>query len=141
MGHPPAVKDIDSYGEYRSSYYVRRWGNIDSFLSEIGRTRTTAGLPRRYTKDEVVAIYSCIKVLLSLVYENDNYKVTQTVLEKIRFNDGTLISPTTFTKKFGSWKEFCEYVERNTLDSALERITNKIRNEGIEVLLSNLGEE
>lgn len=141
LGHPPAVKDIDSYGEYRSSYYVRRWGNIDSFLSEIGRTRTTAGLPRRYTKDEVVAIYSCIKVLLSLVYENDNYKVTQTVLEKIRFNDGTLISPTTFTNKFGSWKEFCEYVERNTLDSALERITNKIRNEGIEVLLSNLGEE
>lgn len=141
LGHPPAVKDIDLHGEYRSSYYVRRWGSFDGFLSEIGRTRTTAGLPRRYTKDEVIAIYSCIKVLLSLVNESDNFKINQTVLERLRFNDGTLISPTTFTNKFGSWKEFCAYVEENALDSALEKITNKIRNEGIEVLFSNIDEE
>ncbi|MBQ7004362.1 MAG: restriction endonuclease [Oscillospiraceae bacterium] len=136
LGHPPAVKDIDLYGKYRSSYYVKRWGSIDSFLSEIGRTRTAAGLPRRYSKDELVAIYSCIKILLSLIYESDEYIVNQTTLEKLRIDNKSLISPTTFTHKFTTWKAFRQYVEENKIDSALERIVNKIRDEGIDALLS-----
>ena len=136
LGHPPAVKDIDLHGKYRSSYYVRRWGSMDNFLLELGRTRTAAGLPRRYSVEEAVAIYSCIKILLSLISESDTYKVNQTVLERLRFSDGALISPTTFTNKFGTWKAFCEYLQENNIDSALERITKKIRAEGIEYLLS-----
>lgn len=140
LGHPPAVKDIDLHGEYRSSYYVRRWGSIDNFLSEIGRTRTAAGLPRRYTKEEAVAIYSCIKILLSLINESDSYKINQTVLEKLRFNDGALISPTTYTNKYGSWKAFCEYIEEANIDSSIERITQMIRRSGIEHLFSMVSE-
>ena len=136
LGHPPAVKDIDLYGKYRSSYYVKRWGSVDSFLSEIGRTRTAAGLPRRYSKDDLVAIYFCIKMLLSLIYESDNYIVNQTVIERLRIDDKVLISPTTFTHKFATWREFREYVEENEIDSAVERIMNKIRDEGIDSLLS-----
>ena len=141
LGHSPAVKEIDLYSEYRSSYYVRRWGSIDNFLLEIGRTRTAAGLPRRYSNDEVIAIYSLIKLLLSLVKENDNYEINQTVLEKLRFEEGTLISPTTFTNKFGSWKAFCSYLNENNIDSALEGIASKIRHGGIQVLFQCMDEE
>ena len=136
LGHPPAVKEIDLHGKYRSSYYVKRWGSIDNFLSEIGRTRTSAGLPRRYSKDEIITIYACIKMLFSVIYERDNYTVNQTVLEKLQFDGGVLISPTTFTNKFGSWKAFCESMEENEIDSTLARVISKIRDEGIEALLS-----
>ena len=106
-------------------------------MLEIGRTRTSAGLPRRYTNDEVIAIYSLIKVLLSLIKENDNYEITQTVLEQLQFNGGTLISPTTFTNKFGSWKAFCTYVNENDINPELEKITSQIRREGIQGLFSD----
>lgn len=141
LGHPPAVKEIDSFGTYRSSYYIRRWGSINNFLSEIDRTRTSAGLPRYYTKDEVIAIYSLIKVLLSLIKENDNYEINQTVLEQLQFNSRTLISPTTFTHKFGDWKAFFAYVKENNINTELEKITSQIRSKGIQVLFSDTDEK
>ena len=125
------------FGTYRSSYYVRRWGSIDNFLLEIGRTRTSAGLPRRYTNDEVIAIYSLIKILLSLVKEIDNYEINQTVLEQLRFNSGTLISPATFSNKFGDWKAFCTYLEENNINNELLKIVRRIRCEGIQVLFTD----
>ncbi len=137
LGHPPAVKEIDQFGTYRSSYYVRRWGSIDNFLLEIGRTRTSAGLPRRYTNDEVIAIYSLIKILLSLVKESDNYEINQTVLEQLQFNSGTLISPATFSNKFGDWKAFCTYLEENNINNELLKIVRRIRCEGIQVLFTD----
>ena len=91
-------------------------------------------MPRRYTHDEAIAIYSLIKVLLSLVKENDNYEINQTVLEQLQFNRGTLISPTTFSNKFGDWKAFCTYVEENNINAELEKIVRQIRREGIKVL-------
>lgn len=137
LGHSPSIKEIDSMGEYRSSYYSRRWGSFSDFLTEIGRTRTMARLPRRYTKDEIVTIYSCMKILLSLVNESDNYKITKSVLEKLKFNNKMLISPTVFVTKFGSFKALDDYMEKNNLNSKLELITNRIRSEGINALFSN----
>lgn len=138
LGHPPTVKDIDSKGLYRSSYYRRRWGTMDEFISAIGRTRTSAGLSRYYSNDEVIAIYACIKILLSIINEDNNYKINHTVLEKLQFDDGALISPSTLSKRFGSWKAFCDYLEKNNIDSSLEKTISKIRQNGIEVLFSNI---
>lgn len=141
LGHSPKVKEIDELGQYRSSYYVKRWGSINDFLLEIGRTRTEAGLPRVYSKKEMVTIYSLIKILLSIVKESDGYKVNQSVLEHLRFEDGSIISPTTFSNKFGSWKAFTEYLDDNNVSSKIEKIINRVRIEGIEVLFSVLDEE
>ena len=141
LGHPPAVKEIDEMGEYRSSYYVKRWGSFNGFLSEIGRTRTEAGLPRVYTKDELVSIYVLIKILLSIVKECDDFRVNHTVLEHLLFEDRSLISPNTLSNKYGSWKEFLDYLEDNNISSNVERIVNRIRTEGIATLFAVLDEE
>jgi hypothetical protein len=36
LGRIPTLRDLDEKGEYRSSYYRARWGNIDNFLREVG---------------------------------------------------------------------------------------------------------
>lgn len=143
LGHPPAIKEIDEFGEYRSSYYARRWGNFDGFLSEIGRTRTEAGLPRIYSKEELVTIYSLIKILLSVVKESDDYKVNQTTLERLVFKDNTLISPSTYSNnnKFGSWSSFLDYLDESGIAINLSKIISLIRNEGIKTLFSVIDNE
>ena len=141
LGHPPAIKEIDEMGEFRSSYYVKRWGSFNGFLLEIGRTRTEAGLPRVYSKEEIISVYALIKMLLSIVKERNDYTVNQTILESLRFNDGSVISSTTFTNKFGSWKAFMEYMEENEICPHIEKLTEKIRCEGIEALFALLDEE
>jgi len=51
---------------------------------------------------------------------------------------GTLISPTTFSNKFGDWKAFCTYVAENNINTELVKIVKRIRREGIQVLFSNI---
>lgn len=75
--------------------------------------------------------------MLSLVKESDDYEINQTVLEQLRFNSGTLISPTTFSNKFGDWKAFCTYVEENNINAELKKIVRQIRREGIQVLFTD----
>lgn len=142
LGHPPTIKEIDEKGEYRSSYYAHRWGNFDGFLKEIGRTRSEAGLPRVYTRDEIIVVYALIKILLSIVKEC-NYKVNQAALEQLYFYDKILISPSTYSNhnKFGSWKAFMDYMEENEIDVQLEKIISKIKENGIDYILENLGGE
>lgn len=142
LGHPPAIKEIDEMGKYRSSYYNKRWGNFDGFLMEIGRTRTEAGLPRVYTKDEIISIYSLIKVLFSIINECDDYKVNQTTLEKLRYNGRSLISSSTYTtsNKFGNWNSFMELLKEKGINKKLAKITNKIRINGIDALFELLDE-
>jgi len=140
LGHPPAINEIDEMGEYRSSYYSKRWGNFDGFLHDIGRTRTEAGLPRVFTKDEVVSIYALVKILLSVVKECDNYKVNQATLEQLCLNGKCLISPSTYSNpsKFGSWKAFMDYLDESCANIQIEKITKLIRTAGFEALLSKL---
>ena len=143
LGHPPTIKEIDELGEYRSSYYAHRWGSFDGFLSEIGRTRTEAGLPRVYTKEEIVSIYSLIKILLSLVKESEDFLVNQTTLERLIFCDRVLISPSTYSNrnKFGSWKAFMDYLEENDISSNIVKLAERIKRDGIDVLFSIVDEQ
>lgn len=127
LGHPPTVKEIDELCQYRSSYFRKRWGSMDAFLESIGRTRTKAGLPRIYTKKEIILIYSLIKTLLSLVKESNSYDVNHTVLEKLKFGEKSLISPTTISKKFGGWDNFVQYMHDNGMDSVFNKMMEQIK--------------
>lgn len=140
LGHPPAIREINEKGKYRTSYYERRWGSFNEFLATIGRTRTEAGLRRIYTKDEIVLIYSLVKILLSVVHENNNYKVNKKTLEKLCYDDKCLISPSTCTNpsQFGSWGNFMQHLKREAIDVSLEKIIDVIREDGFNALLEIL---
>lgn len=127
LGHPPTIKEIDDCCQYRSSYYRRRWGSMDAFLISIGKSRTEAGLSRRYTKKEIVIIYLLIKVLLSVVKESNDYDVNHTVLEQLKFDGKSLISPGTISKKFGGWDNFVQYMHDKEIDSVFNKIIEQIK--------------
>lgn len=127
LGHPPTVKEIDDCCQYRSSYYRRRWGNIDAFLTSIGKSRTEAGLSRVYSKKEIIIIYSLIKVLLSVVKESNSYNVNHTVLEHLKFDGKSLISPGTISKKFGGWDNFIQYMNDKEIDSIFNKMIEQIK--------------
>ncbi len=127
LGHPPSIKEIDRDCQYRASYYRRLWGDMDAFFDSIGKTRTEAGLPRVYTKTDVILIYSLIKLLLSIVKESNDYKVNQTVLEQLTFKGKTLISPNIFSKKFGTWDNFVQYIHDKEIDSVFSKMLEQIK--------------
>lgn len=121
LHRPPSGKEIDSLGKYRKSYYVKRWGSFNSFLSEIGMLEVQPK-SKAYSKKEIVIIYSLIKNLLSITRSNSDFIVNHTTLEKLYFDDKRIISPTTISHKFGSWTQFKEYYERIDNKEILEWI-------------------
>jgi len=135
IGHPPTVKEIDELCKYRSSYYRKRWGSMDAFLDSIGKTRTEAGFSRVYTKEEIVCIYSLIKLLLSVVKESNDYKINHTVLEHLDFYEKNIISPSTISKKFGSWDTFVQYLYDTGIESSLNKMIEKIRDNNFEAFI------
>lgn len=126
LGHSPSVKEINDFCQYRYSYYRRLWGSMDAFLDSIGKTRTEAGLPRVYTKTDIIIIYSLIKILLSVVKESNSYEVNYTVLEQLKLNGKTLLSPSTISKKFGEWDNFVQYIYDKEIDSVFSKIIDQI---------------
>lgn len=100
---------------------------MDAFLESIGKTRTEAGLPRVYTKAEIIFIYSLIKILLSVVKENSNYEVNHTVLEQLKFDGKSLISPSTISRKFGGWNNFVQYIYGKGIDSVFSKMIDQIK--------------
>lgn len=124
----PSINEIEEKGEYRASYYRRKWGSFDNFLLEIGRTRVQANLPKKFSNEEIVIIYWIIKNLLSIIKEDSNITVTHTILEKLSFDGKTIISPGTISKKFGSWEKFKKYYDKtdeNTIIEWLKETTKK----------------
>lgn len=126
LGHPPTVKEIDARCQYRSSYYRRRWGSMNAFLEDIGKSRTEAGLSRVYTKKEIIIIYSLIKILFSLIKESDSYNINHTVLERLKFDGKSLISPGTISKKFGGWDNFIQYISDKKVDLVFSEMVEQI---------------
>lgn len=138
LKHPPTIKELDEYGKYKSSYYRNRWGNFNTFLSDIGRTRTQANLPRVYSKEDIAIIYSLIKILLSYTTESDDYAVNHTVLERLRFDEKAIISPSTISKKFGTWADFIKYFEENALDKRVEQVLVCLKQDGLQGIFDAL---
>ena len=129
LGHPPTIGEIDSIGEYRASLYRRRWGNFDGFLEEIGRSRTEAGLSRRYSNEEIILIYSIIKILFSIVDECDSFNVNHTVLENLTYYGSNIISPSTISKRFGGWENFMEEFKNADTNQRIKEFINQLRND------------
>ena len=135
LGHYPSIKEIDERGKYRASYYRRRWGSIDGFLKDIGKSRTEAGLNRVYSKEEIIVVYSLIKILLSIVKESDSYTINHSVLEKLMYDEAPLISPSTISNKFTTWASFTGYRQQNNIDENVDRIIQTLKKGGFDVLL------
>ena len=107
IGHYPSQLEIDQCGVYKVSYYRNRWGSFDNFLSEIKLTRTQLRISRRYSKNDLLRIYALIELIFSIKNEeNINSYITHTVLENLTFEGKPLISPSTFSKRFGTWTKF-----------------------------------
>lgn len=136
LGHSPSIKELDAFGEYKASYYRRRWGSFDAFLKELNTTRAKAGLPKTYTKDELIFIYAFIKLIMSIKEENDRKEINHTVLEKLVYDGKCLVSPTTISKKFGTWQNFKDYLARNDIDSMIEKLARRIRESDISIFES-----
>lgn len=135
LGHPPTINEIDENGKYRASLYRSRWGNFDCFLEEIGRTRTEAGLSRRYSKEEIILIYSIIKMLFSIVDECDSFNVNHTVLEHLTYYGSNVISPSTISKRFGGWENFMEEFENADTNQRIKEFVKQLRNDLHEIIL------
>lgn len=90
---------------------------------------------RVYTKEEIIAVYFLIKLLLSVVKETDGFIMNHTVLEKLKFDEKTLISPSTISHKFKNWDEFVERRQKNEIDEVVDYIAEAIRQGRFEELL------
>ncbi len=134
LGHPPTIKEIDTIGEYKVSYYRRRWGNFDAFLCEINTTRVQAGLPKQYSKDEIIFVYTFLKLVLLIKEENERIEINHTVLDKLKYDEKCIISPSTISKKFGTWQVFKEYLEQNGIDNTIEKIARIIKENDFSIL-------
>lgn len=138
LGHPPTVKEIDGLNKYRSSYYRRCWGSMDAFLDSIGKSRTEAGLPRVYTKEELICIYSLIKMLMAIVKEKKNYEINHTVLERLKFDGRSVISPTVISKKFGSWSMFVQCLSDKGIDESINKIIEEVSDNNYKSFIENI---
>lgn len=126
LGRFPSQTDLNKFGIYRTSYYIRRWGNYNSFLEDIGITRSQVGLPRQYSKEDILILYGLIKLLLSHREEKVDFNVNHTVLENTKYKDKPIISPSTISNKWGTWDKFLTYLKEIDFESYLVIVKEKL---------------
>lgn len=122
LGKTPTLKELDEKGVYRASYYRRRWGTIDNFLQELGISKRHFK-QRSYQKQELILLYLLLKKVFEIRQDDTEFLLTHTVLEKLTYDGDTFISPSTFSRRFESWKSFMDGLDKG---SALE-FTNYLR--------------
>ena len=105
LGRAPKVKDLDEKGRYRASYYRTRWGSMDSFRKEMGIAKGSLG-QRRYEKQELVVLFLLLKKIFEIREDNVSFRLTHSILEETKFRENVLVSPSTFSRKFGGWETF-----------------------------------
>lgn len=128
IGHCPSICEMETQGEYHVSYYRNKWGNLNSFFEEIHKTRVQAGLSKIYTKEEILLIYLCLKLIFSVKTETIDAVVNHSTLEKLSYDDKSLISPSTISKKFGDWNNFINQWTQSRLDVVCQKISSKFKN-------------
>ncbi len=126
LGHKPSIKELDYLGEYKSSYYRRRWGSYNAFLDSIGTTRAESGLSRSFSKTELVYIYSLLKVTIEMVKNVPEFDLTYSELDNLKLNGKRLLSPSTISKRFGGWNEFLSYLKDEELKETLQKVKKEI---------------
>lgn len=125
LGRTPNLKDIDEQGYYRSSYYRTRWGNINNFLKEM-KIPQASFKQRTYEEEEVILIYLFLKKAFEIREDNIDFQLNHTVLEKLKYNDRSFIAPKTFSKRFGSWYDFMEYLNSSKKVRLISKALNQV---------------
>lgn len=127
LGHTPRLHELDEKGEYRSSYYRARWGNIDNFLREL---RIPRGQVKRraYKNNELVLMYFLLEKAFGIKEGDGNLQLSPTILKNLKYEGRAFISASTFSKRFGgSWERFIEYIRADSasgIKSGLEQFVN-----------------
>ena len=133
LGRIPKQKDLDDSGLYRTSYYRSRWGNYDAFLDQMGIPRYQAK-QRVYESEELVLIYLLLKKVFELRQHDGDFDLNHSVLERLEYCKSALISPSSFSRRFGSWRKFQSLLSDSTLrefSESLNRLTHGILKEGL----------
>lgn len=128
LGRTPTLRDLDERGEYRSSYYRARWGNIDKFLEEVGIPQ--GRFKRRgYKKEDLVLIYLLLERAFGIREGDRNLQLNHTILNHLKYKGKVFISASAFSRRFGgTWERFIEYLGGNSVSrikSGLEQAVNR----------------
>ncbi|AWL08560.1 hypothetical protein HME7025_00688 [Aquirufa nivalisilvae] len=127
IGHFPSPREIDEYGLYKTSYYRNKWGSFDNFLTELNLTRTNLNIQRRYTKVELTQLYCLIDLVFSILNESENGRLNHSILEKLNYKGKNLISPSTISKRFGSWDAFQIYLNEIGNQEIIEELKKVLK--------------
>ena len=73
-------------------------------------------------------IYLCLKLIFSVKTETIDAVVNHSTLEKLSYDDKSLISPSTISKKFGDWNNFINQWTQSRLDVVCQKISSKFKN-------------
>lgn len=114
LGRTPTLRELDENGKYRVSYYRRRWGNFDDFLKELRVPTRQVKQRRRYHRTELILVYLLLEKSLAIRQDDADFSLNHTVLEKLKYEGRTFLSPSTFSRRFGSWEAFLNAVPRET---------------------------
>ena len=125
LGRTPTVSELDDKGTFRSSYYRNRWGSMDAFRREMGLSRRELG-QMQYEKRELVAIVLLLKEALKVRQDDPDPRVNHTVLDRLRFGDSPFISPSTVSRRFGSWDSFLAELDGATFQEFSNALDNLI---------------
>ncbi|MGQ3684598.1 MAG: homing endonuclease associated repeat-containing protein [Candidatus Loosdrechtia sp.] len=101
LGRIPSIKDLDEKGVYRSSYYRTRWGNIDTFLKDLGIPQREFK-QRQYDERELILIYLLLKKAFEIRNDDDSLTLNHTVLENLKYKGKVFVSPGIFSSRFGA---------------------------------------
>jgi hypothetical protein len=125
LGHPPSSRELDRKGNYRSSYYVSRWGSWGNFLKGKGLP-TQKGLPPRFTKKEFVVLYLLVNKLLE-IYRRGTPPETWAIRHDLLFGGKRVISQKWGEYLFKKAEHFKQALESNSAQILKRTLDNIIR--------------
>ncbi|MDE0286631.1 MAG: restriction endonuclease [Gammaproteobacteria bacterium] len=128
LGRIPTVKELDEKGKYRANYYRKRWGTMDNFREEMGIPKRSFG-QRSYEREELLLLFMLLNKTLQIQKGDTNFQIGYMDLERMKFGERTLVSPDTFSRKFGkSWKACMQELSKSRcseFSQALDRLVEE----------------
>ncbi|MBZ0255035.1 hypothetical protein K8I31_03175, partial [bacterium] len=73
--------------------------------------------------------YFLLKKAFEIRQDDKDFELNHTVLDKLKFDGEVFISPGTFSKRFGSWKQFIDqlgYDQYDQLENNLDEVIKKM---------------
>ena len=101
---------------------------MDNFREEMGIPKRSFG-QRSYNKEELFLLFMLLNKTLQIQKGDTNFQIGYIDLERLKFGEQTLVSPSTFSRKFGrSWKAFMQEVSKSgcsEFSQALDRLVEE----------------